>query len=119
MLAIESSFDITTTMDFFKIKFVQTAKWHYVLDGKTTFEQMEKLAEALESEWDAVAKDFIMTVKVPFDLWMIALDMEIQKRTALTSSDFPDYDWLGEYEAGISPADSAIEFLFQIENELL
>ena len=119
MLAIESSFDITPTMDFFKIKFEESIKWHYVLDNKTTFGQMEKLAEALESEWFVDSDNVLMTVKVPFDLWMIAVDMEIQKRTALTSSDFPDWDWPGEYEAENSPADSAIEFLFQVENELL
>jgi len=51
-----------------------------------------------------------------FKEWMNIVDTEIEYKTFLTSSDFEDWGWMGEYESGIDPDEAAILFLTQMSD---
>ncbi len=114
-IKIKSEYDLSDILTSKKIKFTAYNTNMYTLDQETTIQQVHFLANHLNASVSDKNGEIVLSVKVPFELWMLAVDMEIQKTTGLTSSDLPDYCFRDEYDSGTSPEDTADLLLEEIK----
>lgn len=117
MHVIIAEYDISSALEIHKIKYIEDKKLHYTLLGNTTIAELETLECIFQARfyYSPETLDTRITVRVPFEMWMIAVDLTIQKMTGLTSMDLPDYCWRTEYYGQSTPDEAASIFLEDLE----
>ena len=119
LFGIESEYPLDKFLNDNSIKFEEIIPKHYKLMPGTTIEIVQFIKDKLGANVYSRDGNIVLEVKVPFEMWMIAVDLEIQKRTGLTSSDLPDYCWHDEYKSDSEPSESADIFLEDLQDGLI
>lgn len=120
-MIIYSEYSLKDLLKAREIKFIESispTSYTYVLDGKTTVNDIYTLIGVL-TETTLTISDFnliTLTVKINFDMFMDEVDESLQKQCGLCSNSLPDYDWMAEFESNVEPQEAVSEFLLTTDS---